>query len=131
MPKTTTITGYFVDPEHGIAEPRTIERSLRGYYDLLRCDLIDIAPRAFGARRFDIICDDEGLLKEKPLVSAYHRDGTPMLVGPLFVCKSDGHDNEDSLSPEELDYVDLYRETVWGIRDGEIHVWRALIGLDY
>lgn len=131
MPKTTTITGYFVDPEHGIAEPRTIERSLRGYYDLLRCDLIAIAPRAFGARRFDIICDDEGLLKEKPLVSAYHRDGSPMLVGPLFVCKSDGRSNEASLSPEELDYVATFAGRVLVEEENHFYTTRVLGRLDY
>lgn len=125
------ITGYFVDPENCIAEPRTIEKSLEGYYALLRCTCIDIPSRMIGDRRFDIICDDEGLLKEGNFISARGRDGTPMLVGPIFVVKFDGKEDVTSLTQEELDYVDLYREAGWNIVDGHIHVARVLTGLDY
>lgn len=125
------ITGYFVDPENCIAEPRTIDKSLEGYYALLRCDTIDIPSRMIGNRRFDIIADDEGLLKAPSFVSAYDIDGNPMLVGPIFVVKFDGKEDVTSLTEEELDYVDLHRETGWSILDGEIHVTRALHGLDY
>lgn len=125
------ITGYFVDPENGIAEPRTIDKSLEGYYALLRCDTIDIPSRMIGDRRFDIICDDEALLKAPPFVSAYDIDGSPMLVGPLFVVKFDGEEDVTSLTQDELDYVDLHRETGWTIIDGKIHVARVLHGLAY
>lgn len=125
------ITGYFVDPENGIAEPRTIDKSLAGYYSLLRCDMIDMPERYIGKRVFTIICDDEGLLKAPAYVSAVGSDGSPMLVGPLFVVKFDGVDDVTSLSDEELDYVDAHRESGWGIVDGQVHVSRFLVGLDY
>lgn len=128
---TKTITGYFVDPENCIAEPRTIDKSLEGYYALLRCDCIDIPSRTIGDRRFDIICDDEGLLKAPSFVSAYDCDGSPMLAGPIFVVKFDGKEDVTSLTEEELDYVDFYRETGWTIVDGKVHVTRYLVGLDY
>ena len=128
---TKTITGYFIDPAHGIAEPRTIEKSLDSYYSLLDCTCIDIVERDIGERRFDIICDDEGLLKAPSFVSAFYTSGEPALVGSLFVCKFDGADDVTSLTEEELDYVDNYRETFWGVINGSIHVYRALtcIGL--
>ena len=128
---TNKITGYFVDPENCIAEPRTIDKSLEGYYALLRCDCIDIPSRMIGDRRFDIICDDEGLLKAPSFVSAYDCDGSPMLVGPIFVVKFDGKDDVTSLTEEELDYVDCRTESGWNIIDGLIHVARVLHGLDY
>lgn len=125
------ITGYFVDPENFIAEPRTIDKSLEGYYALLRCDCIDIPSRMIGDRRFNIICDDEGLLKENNVVSAFDRDGSPMLVGALFVVKFDGKEDVTSLTEEELDYVDFHIETGWTILNNKIHVARVLSGLDY
>lgn len=124
------ITGYFIDPTHGIAEPRTIEKSLDSYYSLLDCTCIDIVSRIIGDKRFDIICDDEALLKAPTFVSAYDRNDTPALFGSLFVCKFDGRDDVTSLSEEELDYVDLHTETRWGLVDGKIHVARVLYGLD-
>lgn len=128
---TKTITGYFVDPENCIAKPRTIEHSLEGFYALLRCDCIDIPNRAIGDRRFDIICDDEGLLKDDTFVSAYSSGGSPMLVGPIFVVKFDGKEDVTSLTEEELDYIEDYVETGWAILDGGVHVARVLVGLDY
>lgn len=124
-----TITGYFIDPAHGIAQPRTIEKSLDSYYALLDCTCIDIVSRTIGDRRFDIICDDEALFKENILVSAIYANGEPALVGSLFVCKFDGRDDVTSLTPEELDYVDSYRESVWGVYNNGIHVYRVLTGL--
>lgn len=131
MPNEKTITGYFVDPENCIAEPRTIEHSLEGYYALLRCDLIDMPERRIGGEYFTIICDDEGLLKENPVVSAYDPMGNPALVGPIFVVKFDGKDDVRSLTEEELDDVDLYRETLWGHVGGNVRVYRALFGVEY
>lgn len=124
-----TITGYFVDPENSIAEPRTIEKSLEGYYALLRCDTIDIVSRRIGGRPFDIICDDEGLFKDPLYISATDRDGSPALVGSILVVKFDGKDDVTSLTEEELDFVDFYSETGWSIGENGIHVARHLYGL--
>ena len=126
---TKTITGYFIDPAHGIAEPRTIEKSLDSYYSLLDCSCIDIVNRAIGEQHFDIICDDEALLKAPSYVSAFYTSGEPALVGSLFVCKFDGRDDVTSLTGEELDYVDSHTETGWAVIDNRIHVARVLYGL--
>lgn len=61
--KEKTITGVLVCPDTGTAEKATIENSLDGYYKALDCDIIDITMRTVGNKRYDIICDDEGLLK--------------------------------------------------------------------
>lgn len=46
-------------------QPQVVETEggLDEWYRLLRCDLIDIVSRQIGGRYFDIICDDEGLLR--------------------------------------------------------------------
>ena len=55
-------------------------------------------------KRFDIVCDDEGLFKEDCRISALDRDWQPMLCGSLFVCKS--HEGElVGLTEAEVSHV--------------------------
>lgn len=58
---------------------------LDDYYKLLDCSCVDIVTRRIGNKLYDIICDDEGLLVENPIVSAVDRDNQPMLVGNLLI----------------------------------------------
>lgn len=99
---TNTITGFFVDPENNIAEPRTIDKSLEGYYALLRCDIIDIVGRVIGDEAYDIICDDEALLKENPIPSAIDWYNRPAMCGPIFVVNYDGGEDVTDLSPDDI-----------------------------
>lgn len=132
MTNEKTITGYFVDPENCIAEPRTIDKSLEGYYALLRCDLIDMPERRIGGEYFTIICDDEGLLKEGNMVSAYDPMGNPALVGPIFVVKFDGGEDVRSLTEEELDLVGEHvMQGITATPDGMPCLTAFLIGLEY
>lgn len=99
------ITGILVDAEGCTAAPATIEKSLAGYYTALNCDCIDLVSRKIGGVKYDIVCDDEGLLKAHPRVSAISKDGQPMLVGNLFIVKFDGQDDVRSLTEEEQAHV--------------------------
>ena len=60
------ITGVLVNPDEKTVKKVTIEKSLDSYYKTLDCSCIDIVTRKIGGRRFDIICDDEGLYKDDP-----------------------------------------------------------------
>ena len=54
---------------------------------LLDCDTIDIVQREIGLNRYCVICDDEGRLKENPIVSALSfPDCKVAFVGNLLVC---------------------------------------------
>ena len=57
---------------------------LDDYYKHLKCDCIDIPIRVVGTVEYDIICDDEGLLKSNPIISAVDKNLRPMLVGNLL-----------------------------------------------
>ena len=93
-----------IDPERG-AEAVEIERSLGAYCKAIGCDLIDITCRRIGNTEYDIIVDDEGLLKGTPMVSAAYRSGEFALVGRLIVCMHDDGGNEVSLTEEQIDEV--------------------------
>lgn len=132
MTEKKTITGYFVDPENCIAEPRTIEHSLEGFYALLRCDLVDMPERRIGGDPFTIICDDEGLLKENPVVSAYDPMGNPALVGPIFVVKFDGEEDVRSLTEEDVAYLAKHiRRGMVYVRGVGYHTCPILFDLEY
>ena len=80
MNKPEKITGVLVDVNAGTVKEATIEANLDSYYKALNCDCIDIVVRSLGPYRFDIICDDEGLLKDNARMSATDPHGHPMLA---------------------------------------------------
>lgn len=103
--KRGTITGVLIDPVNRIAERRTIVKSLQSYYELLDCTTIDITHRVIGGKTFEIVLDDEGALKEDPVLSAVNNAGQLMLYGKLFVTGYDGGEDLESLSDDDIDLV--------------------------
>ena len=100
------ITAYLIDPETKTAKLVTITDSLECYYPTLHCDLIDIVDRRIGGKRYTIICDDEALLRDDPLISAIGDLGNPMLVGALLVVNSDRHAGTLlSLEQSDIDHI--------------------------
>lgn len=88
-------------------EVKVVEvNGLDDYYKLIECDTIDIAYRSIGGKAFDIICDDEGLLKESRRVSAVKVTGEPALVGNLIVCgEADEEGEETSLTEADIELI--------------------------
>jgi len=90
-------------------ESQTVELSpflssseqLACYYDLLNCDLIDITSRQIGANYYDIICDDEGLLKSNHHITLW-KQKEPELVGNLLITKYDKMGNNIGLTKTEI-----------------------------
>lgn len=103
--KHRKITGVLVDVNAGTVKEATIEANLDSYYKALDCTCIDIAVRKLGPYQFDIICDDEGMLKDNARVSATGPLGQPMLVGNLFFCHHDEEGNATSLHPDEVTFI--------------------------
>ena len=129
MPNITTIRGFLIDPENGIAEERTIEKSLDSYYATLRCSCIDIVSRVIGGECYDIICDDEGLLKDPHYISAIDHYGHPALVGAIFVVNYDGGEDVCDLSEQDVGNLDLHLVNLLDEKDGDIFAYRALHGV--
>ena len=65
-----SVKGFLIDVENSNPYIAEIDGSIESYYQILKCDMFDIATRRIGENYYDIYCDDEGLLKCKPLVSA-------------------------------------------------------------
>lgn len=112
----STVRGYFVDAINRKAQELTAEDTLESWYKIINCDTIDITCRRIGeevdAKYFNFICDDEGLLKGFPTVTAISSDNQPMLVGNLFICNDDGEGNLTSLSDDDISIIEKNIKTV-------------------
>lgn len=88
----------------------TINNSLDDFYSIIDCDCIDIATRKIGnnGKYYDIICDDEGLLKGSPKVSAISPSCNSMLVGNLIITNYNSNGETTSLTEDDIDYLLRY-----------------------
>ena len=119
--------GILVNPREGI-KIVDFEPNLDWYYQHLECDTIDIAERKVGGEYVDIICDDEGLLKEDWLPSAVDWEGRIMLAGCLLLCKHDGEGGETGLGDELAEKI-LHEHSASAVYNGTpIHL---LAGVEY
>lgn len=85
----------------------TEKPDLQMFYDKIDCDLIDIAVRKIDGKEFNIVLDEEGVLKEYPIVSAIDGKCNPMLVGNLmfFSGKTTPDGELIGLTEEEIDHI--------------------------
>lgn len=113
--KPHTITDYLIDVQNETHGPRTIEKSLQGYYKTIGCRLISMPEHQIGVtrgrfhgRRYTIICDDEALFVDQPKISAIDNLGQPMLCGNLFIVKVDDQGDTVSLDPDDIKYLERF-----------------------
>lgn len=99
------LKGVLICPDKNTAEEASIPNNQDGYYEALNCDTIDIVERSIGGQYFDIICDDEALLKDDPIPAALDKLHEPMLFGRLFVCHHDDEGELTSLSDDEVKHI--------------------------
>ena len=80
--------------------------TLEDYYRMIGCDCIDIVTRKIGRKVYDIIVDDEGLLKSDPIISAIDDFGRVMLVGSMIICGlADAEGELTDLSDNDIRYI--------------------------
>ena len=112
--------GVLLDVVKGEIKEVNIEDSLEAYYDALNCTVIDIVQRDIGGITFDIVCDDEGLLKDSPVVSAVDSKYRPMFVGNLLFLHGDDTTGEMvGISEEEASF--LIGNCCWSVRDTTVY----------
>ena len=103
------LRGVLVDVKNETARVVEVQDDLDEFYKILNCDCIDITVRRIGGRcrkKFNIVCDDEGLLKDPQKISAIDNLGQPQLVGNLFIVGGEVIDGElTSLTESEVAYI--------------------------
>lgn len=131
--KSETIKAYYINPKTDTACECDIVDSLDVFYDMLDCGTIDIVNRAigrYGQRRYDIICDDEGLMKDDPYISAIDKNGQPMLVGSLLVVgEADDDGNITSLDDDDIKFLKMHTENLSTYR--HVKPYPMLVHMEY
>lgn len=91
---------------------------LKDVRQAIGCDIIDVVRDVnIGGRRYDILVDDEGLLKPNPKPSARCMDEDQYLFGSIVVLNVDREKGE-WLSLDHTDIISI-NEHIFGIRDKE------------
>ena len=78
---------------------------LDDFYRELDADVFDIASRKIGGKYYDIFCDDMGLYREDPVISAISPKMEPMLVGNLVFANHDDAGETTSLTEDDMDRI--------------------------
>jgi hypothetical protein len=85
---------------------KDIENELDTFYEIIGCRCIDIPRRKVGGKYFDIIVDDEGLLKSNPICTGVDAKSMDcMLFGTLIFTNTDDEGNTVSLSDEDISLI--------------------------
>ena len=96
---------FVIDVKECKAFATDIDDQLEEFYRIIGCDCIDIVVRTINGKSFDIICDDECLLKPNT-VSAVDSKNKPMLVGNLIVCNYGGGGELAELSEDDVKHLE-------------------------
>ena len=78
---------------------------LEEWQKLVNCRLIAISYYKINGKAYDIISDDEALLKAGGKVTAIDRERGPLLVGNLVICNYDGEGGEAGLSEDDISHI--------------------------
>ena len=100
------LLGVLLDTETSTAKSVRLNDSLESFYEALHCTTIDIVNREIAGKRFDIVCDDEALLKPHPRATASLSGSRVCLFGSLFVVgEADAEGNLTSLTKEDVKHI--------------------------
>lgn len=75
---------------------RELQRELQ---KIISADFFEIARRKIGSKLYAIICDDEGMLKDRRISAINRGYSEDILVGNLFIC--------NELGPELVSLLDV------------------------
>lgn len=127
----------YLDVVNGEVKTVDVEPKISVYYDMLNCDCIEMPERRIGVRSkkyFTIICDESGLLKDRPIPSAIDNYGNVMLVGNLLFCNVNWETGEETeLTQEEAEYIKRFIHPMSTINKntGEIRTYFMLTQCEY
>ena len=95
-----------IDVVRKTVEDVEVKDDLDAFYEKLNCSMVEITSLMIGGVWYDIMCDEEGLLKNQPIVSAVQLETLdPMLVGNLMFFNYDGRGNLVSLDDTDIERI--------------------------
>lgn len=100
------IMGILIDVNKNHMVKINIEDKLEEFYRILKCDAIDCVSRVINGVHVVIVCDDNGFYVEDAIPSmvgiSSDNEVEEIIVGNVFICKSDDEGNFESLSYEDI-----------------------------
>ena len=115
-----------VTRERNIREVEFVD-TLENIYALLDVTCIDVAVRTIGNHRYDLVVDDEGLLKDGAIPSIFDSKQKPQLVGNVLIVNSNEEGDFTSLTEEQISDLKNHVGNII-VEDGIIPV---IVGADY
>lgn len=107
---------YYLNVKKQVCGIVDIEPKLDEYYKLIDCDCITITTIQILGHIYDVICDDEALLKDDPIPAILVCNGYS-IYGNVLICKDDCEGNETGLDFYDVDRISnsIYLSTRDGI----------------
>lgn len=97
-----------------------VESDIHAWYKLLDCDLVEMPERRIEGKYFTFICDEEGLLKNSPIVSVMGKDEV-MIVGSVLICNTDYETCDvTDLTEEDIQLISKHIKQLIDFRSGQI-----------
>lgn len=87
---TAKIRGIQIDEKTGNVSIKEVDDDFRALQQVIDADFFEIARRKIGNKTYAIICDDEGLLKDRRITAINLGYSAEVLVGSLFICNEFG-----------------------------------------
>ena len=99
------VKGYLIDVDK--AEHRLVmfDDSVEEIVKLLNCSVFTVVYRYIGNKEYVIYCDDEGLLKREPRVSAVDSKHEVQLVGNLLIARNGYGGVTESLDDSDIQNI--------------------------
>ena len=83
------INCYIIDAKNMLYTKTTIDDNLETFYDIIKTDSIQIITRKINGKMTQIICDEEGKLKQHQYISDISEENNETLVGNLIIKYTD------------------------------------------
>ena len=98
---------YIIDAKTMDYKKARIENNLPTLYEIINTDSIQVIARKINGKMTQIICDEEGKLKQHQYISAISKENNETLVGNLIIKSTDN---------EIANIIDKYGVLVYSTR---------------
>lgn len=86
----TKIRGVLINEKTGAISVKDVDDDFRALQQVIDADFFEIARRKIGNKTYAIVCDDEGMLKDRRITAINMGYSQDILVGSLFICNEMG-----------------------------------------
>ena len=98
---------YIINAKDMVYTKTKIDDNLETFYNIINTDSIEIISRRINGKMTQIICDEEGKLKQHQYISGMSEENNEILVGNLIIKSTD---------QEIANIIDKYMVLVYSTR---------------